>query len=283
MIRNIKVQSGFAAELPQIKDRIFTFVDDRINVLYGANGTGKTTLLRIVAGYTGINTTDPRNGGGWSKSPRFAYGTTPKYPRDFTGNTIGNCVATVGWSGQPVFFNTASLSDTAQLTHFSGMDDSPDGITDIGMQIAIINGKRSEGEMRLLNIKRVAEALKKDPPKLAGDNKAYCEYVKGLRSKYPQQSMVILWDEPDRSLDVLKQKLFWTTFIPRLHLFGVQVIISSHSPILACITHPFYNIIEMETGYVSQVREALSSVIGWGPEQTLPELKKELKKKEKAK
>lgn len=59
MIRSITFHSGYPTRLKGIGRRRITF-NDRINVLYGPNGSGKTTILEALAAASGASD------GGWS-------------------------------------------------------------------------------------------------------------------------------------------------------------------------------------------------------------------------
>lgn len=65
MIRSVSFQTGYPTRLKGIGRRRITF-NDRINVLYGPNGSGKTTILKTLAAASGCMD------GGWSdgRSPQ---------------------------------------------------------------------------------------------------------------------------------------------------------------------------------------------------------------------
>ena len=60
MIDSVKVLSGYMAKLPDVGDKIFRF-ESGLNILFGPNGCGKSSLLKLLAGYTAAIS------GGWSK------------------------------------------------------------------------------------------------------------------------------------------------------------------------------------------------------------------------
>ncbi|WP_319561785.1 AAA family ATPase [Marispirochaeta sp.] len=61
MIRELQFHSGYPTQLPGIGKKRIRF-NDRVNILFGPNGSGKTTILRTLALASGCGT------GGWSNA-----------------------------------------------------------------------------------------------------------------------------------------------------------------------------------------------------------------------
>jgi len=59
MITKAKATSGFSIKLDALKGRAYTFKPG-LNILFGPNGCGKTTLLKILGAYSGTEA-------GWSR------------------------------------------------------------------------------------------------------------------------------------------------------------------------------------------------------------------------
>lgn len=255
MISSVEMKSGFASELKNLKGRKFEF-QNTCNILFGPNGCGKTTILKVLAGHTGIDTSNKQFCGGWSKPPVDRFNDNSEYPRDFANITIGKVNANVDWDGVPCFYNSASLGETgASLGFFvSDPSDSPDGMMSFDEQLALTMGHYSEGELRLMKIKKVVDNLKKPPllPKefKKEDKSSFKAFVKYLNTLSKKGNLTLLWDEPDRSLNIRNQIDFWTHFVPNITGAGFQLIISSHSMIpLFMPKFNFINFIDVEPGY----------------------------------
>lgn len=268
MITHVQAKSGFAAELANLKDRKFEF-GPGVTVLFGPNGCGKTTILKLAAGHTGIDTSNRMMGGGWNRCPKFIFEDKPKFPAQFVENTVGKCKADVGWDGSGCFYNSAGLGEASvNMGQFvDSEDESPDGLMGFEEQIGLCQGHFSEGELRNHKIFKVVEALKK-PPKLEANKhsrdaqKAYLKYVETL----PRDGRVtLLWDEPDRSLSIESQINFWSRFVLSFsRQENVQVIISSHSMVLLhmpkCVKD--FTLIDVEANYLEKSKKQLEDLMG---------------------
>lgn len=266
MIEYIVAKSGYAAELKNLKGRRFDFLTgSSVTVLFGPNGCGKSTLMKLAAGHTGIDTSFRMMAGGWNRYPRQW---EAEFPQSFRETTVGKCEAEIGWDGSPCFFNSASNSEaSANMSAFVGSEaDSTDGITDFDEQVRLTMGHLSEGELRNHKIHRVIEAIKappkfEEPRKEAGDSeKAYYNYRKSLPRTGP---VTLLWDEPDRSLSVEGQITFWSRFVLGLaQKHNVQVIVASHSLVLLSMPRflKSFRIIDVEEGYLGRSKEQLEEM-----------------------
>lgn len=285
MFKSIQFTKGFALDLPGISDHIFEF-DDSINVLYGPNGSGKTTILKMLAATTGLDMTDKLFGRGaaWSRPPKANLSIHGKFDLQdlLVDKSPGKCRANVDWDGMPTFYNSASISDAVTMTHFACDESaSADGITDMGMQMAMIKGHQSEGELRKMKMVAVMMALEKRPEPYTEpqhkDDKAQKAYADWVASLPRNGKRTLLWDEPDRSLDAETQIGFWTTGIHNIaKKFDIQVIITSHSfapPLLAGSGK--LNVIELHEGKIRKMQESVYSMLelSWGRKKSKESVK----------
>ncbi|TVQ22290.1 MAG: AAA family ATPase [Spirochaetaceae bacterium] len=88
MIASVKFTSGYPVRLRGIGTRRIEF-NPRLNVLFGPNGSGKTTILTALARAVGCGA------GGWSPGAPAAPPAQPA-PADYD--------AAVDWDGRPVFY-----------------------------------------------------------------------------------------------------------------------------------------------------------------------------------
>ncbi len=266
MIGDLQVIDGYASKLPRLKEPI-TFKPG-LNVLFGPNGCGKSTTLKIIAAYCSIR------GAGWSahQAPGdmfpLSYG-KKKYdcslPYSYHRLAPGKCKAKMEWDGTASILADATVSDNTSWTHlFYDKSDSPDGMDDVKEQLGVMYGKPSAGQLRLHKLARYYEAAKKPPQlnvvpaKYKNYNSSWtncfkkqAEYIGGLPRGGP---VTFLMDEPDRSLSIEVQAGFWKNFIPRVAK-DFQVIIATHS--IFALMHTDANWIEFEEDYVHKSRKAL--------------------------
>lgn len=270
MITSFKATTGFAAGLEALQGRTFEFKPG-VNIVFGPNGTGKSTMLKIIAALCGVKN------GGWTKLPDWVgmkgwrAGESFDFPSCLSGNSPGGCLAEVGWDGTPTFFN-GSAADALQMTHFMEADESADGMTSMNEQIAQLTGKPSEGMVRLRKLNKSYEMIEKPPvidsiPRNSGEQATKCwrsfiEWTAGLGPKGPN---TVLLDEPEKSLSIENQMVFWGFSVKAIGKER-QLIIATHSP-LALMMDLDWNFIDMEPGYTKQSRH----LVKWMAEKGSPD------------
>lgn len=261
MIKSLKALSGFAANLPALKDRTFEFTPG-LNILFGQNGSGKSTVIRIAGAYSGTTA-------GWSKyyRPDIALGDEKKagYPERMAKESPGGCKAAVDWDGSPSFLMSPETGNAPG----SSLDDSPDGLMDMGMIVSEMMAKLSSGQSRMVRFNKFLKMASDDKSipdltKLPDDYKnvndtwqeamkSFVDYVKSLPRKGP---ITLLLDEVDRSLSIPNQITLWTKVLPAIGKKD-QVIVATHSDY--ALIHE-KEIIELNPGYVAECQKAIKEI-----------------------
>jgi len=236
MVKKIKVTSGFAASLPSLQGREFSFSRD-INLIWGANASGKTTLLSIIAAYCFIPD------GGWTRllkpldfSAALRDGSI-NLPHALRNIAPGRCEADVVWDRTPTFF--ANGKDEVHNGCFADEENgSPDGMTNMSEQISALMSRFSSGATRINKIQKVVELLANVPdfnnvtlkPMNSVWTRCMTDQLAYLQVQPKRQRVTLLLDEPDRSLDLRNQIFFWSRLVPSLAA-KAQVIVATHNPL----------------------------------------------------
>lgn len=256
MIKKIKIKSGYPMKLEALKGKTFSFAEG-LNILFGPNGCGKTTLLRLAGAYSATKA-------GWSHfvDPVISFDDKkPGYPEVMDTLAPGDARADVDWDGTASFFMSPETGDFPGAS----IDDAPDGLMDAGDLMVEMMGRPSSGQSRLIRLNRFLEGIKKGP--LAPDLtkvpdkvnhvndvwqraiRGFADYVKELPRKGPP---TVLLDEVDRSLSIPNQAVLWLDILP-LVAKKYQVIAATHCPFALAHKEGF---IEMNKGYVDECRKA---------------------------
>ena len=264
-------------------NRTFNFEANKINVIFGPNASGKTTILKAIAGNAG--TTD----GYPTMLPPLDchdYGedaTTENFKKKLL-KSMGNS-AVIDWDGTPVYYdNFANRRSYGSLGDLSGSVLGDDMITEI--QYIMSRGKISGGQNsiylmnRLFNIAKQNLSFKDIFSKYVNDDgsykdmkvndiweaayKAQLDYYMGFENSMKNLPGTFLFDELDKSLDIINVYHLYTTVLPRLvKETGIQIIIISHSPIVLSDkirNNDMYNIISIDEDYTKECIDIITKL-----------------------
>ena len=249
MITSIQFKSGYPIDIPYIEDKTFVFKKG-INILFGPNGCGKSTILKTLKAYCGIGAN-----GGWTFFNDPMKLASNSFPFAYLGLTPSRCVADVVWDGTPSFFNDGDIK-VNDTFFYMNPGSSDDGITDEAEQMDLLAEKPSSGQYRIKKVNKVFNMIRNVPSYGRGDMPSggmactkELEYWNSLPKSGPQ---TILLDEPERALSIALQKKLFTEILPNFS--DLQVIIATHS--IFSLSMKDANFIEFETGYIDECRNA---------------------------
>lgn len=264
MIKGVKLHNGFITELPAFKhNRVLEF-SDNLNVLFGSNGCGKSSLLKILKAYSGIEK------GGWSRiSSELALGAQSQshFPWVYRAYSPGGCDATMIWDGTPSFYNEGDvkIDQWAWFTHKE--ISSEDGMTSDQEHMQNLIDKPSSGQYRMKKLNKLFNMLK-NPPDLTQyvsshpAQVAESNYIKTL----PRNGKVtLILDEPERALSVPKQLELFKLLEKMSEEY--QIIIATHSPFVLFDTK--CKLFDLENGYAQECVDIFKTCVNKNDEQQL--------------
>lgn len=263
MIKSFKFTSGFATNFPHLRDRTFKF-NNKLNVLFGNVGSGKSTMLKTMAAYSGIRT------GGWSaiSNPhQMAYDKPEHFPICYSGYSPGRCTANVDWDGTPSFYNDSeAMSKNDNTWFFDNSTQSSDGITSSSEQMDILATKPSSGQYRIHKINKIMKIIQYVPdltvipdyivdPELRKKAQLEVDYINSLEHT---GRVTLLLDEPEKALSIPKQIQLFETLVTLSHEYNFQIIMSTHSAFILDVKQA--NIIDVSQGYVEEVKTSIENL-----------------------
>lgn len=281
-----------------ILNRKFEFKPKCINVLFGPNGSGKTTIIKAIAsycmcgnenytdGYTSFLRFTPRNMFGlgfWGENEKE--GDPVDYHRKQIWKSVesnaGN-KATIEWDGSPTYYENSICKSRAKLGEAQG-----GLLNSFAEEVSYFmeKGKMSSGQNSIfmvnklidvvLNCPTVAdlENIAADASKIYNDvwtdctkanRKYYDEIITGNPPSREELQPTILMDEIDKSLDIFNVARLYLEAIPLLvKKTNCQIILVSHSPLMVSkniMESKYYNVISMDDEFTEGCMKALSGI-----------------------
>lgn len=264
--------------------RTIEFKPGKINLIFGPNASGKTTILKAIAGCGGttdgypslVGPLDLRN-----FHEELSYEHVTKYINSLMKNS-----ADIDWDGAPIYYdNFANRKSYGCIGDMCGSVLGDDIMTEI--QYMMSKDKISLGQNtmylmnRLFNIAKehlcYADIFKKYVNQDGTIKKDFgCNDVWGEAYKYQlsyylsrEKSLVkspgtFLFDELDKSLDIANIYALYTQVLPKIvKETGIQVIIISHSPLVLSDkirNNELYNFISIDEQYTNDCLEHLGKL-----------------------
>lgn len=264
-------------------DRTITFDPHKINIIFGPNGSGKTTIIKALAGnalcfdgFTELK--EPMN---FYKGSHRKEEDCEKLLKDVIQNERKNSCE-IDWTGSPIYyenFSGRSRRSSGYIGDLCGGFMSP--VDEVRYIIA--RDQCCSSNLSMIPLSGVLDIFKKGKPitysqilqktieslesKKFNDTWRKCyqtqvEYFMGFPDSNNESPNTILFDEPDSSFDILTiYKFYKQVFkVMRERTGNSQIISITHSPIIflpEIWESEDYNIISMDQGYTDKCIEIL--------------------------
>ena len=290
MIKSIKFTEGFGyvsdCENTQktLLNKTFKFDKDRINIIFGRNGSGKSTILKTIAGHCFVKD-------GFIKKQDIKSWNLLSDNDDWFDKLLKKHVGNsseIEMNGAPLYYHNFKETEHKSSDLGSMMGDM---ITSFQQEVAYImeRSQRSDGEQKLTQLELVTDALDRmkgmsmedfihREEKFIGalgdscsvgfdENKKEHVALRDYFSKldgYKEKEVTLLLDEYDENLDVNYAFNVLYDYLPKLQKdFNAQIILTTHNPIV--LSDIFYksdkfNIISLEEDYTEGCRDFLYKI-----------------------
>ena len=256
----------------------FNFEPGKVNIIFGPNGCGKTTILRAIAGNAGIED-------GMSKlvGPVDAFGfgddkSLENYKKTYIHKLMKN-TATVVWDGNIIYYDNFASTLQIGFGGFGGLVGSALGSIEDEVTFRIGGSKLSSGQKAGwlfnkvsaiqeagLTLKNITEdrVEKRVNDVWRASYKAQTSYFSGLENYDKKVPMTILFDEPEVNFDIPTVWGLYTQVFPGMcKEHGTQIITVSHSPIVlsdGVMNNELVNIVSLDEEYTEKVKTFLGKL-----------------------
>ena len=260
--------------------RTFEFQPGKLNIIFGPNGCGKTTILKAIAGTAGISSdgmtkpADPVEVFGWSGKEKDIT-KVAEYIEKLKQNS-----AEVEWDGNVVYYD--NFAHTMKIGYGeigalggTALGSFEDEITfrvsgnrvNAGRKAMWLLGNVLEYQKRGITLEKIFEPYLKN--KRANDvwansYKTQSEYFKQYENYNKEAPMTILFDEPEVNFDIMTVWNLYSKAFPTIcEKSGMQIITVSHSPIVMSqdiIDNQYVNLISIDEDYTKEVKGLLKTM-----------------------
>lgn len=259
-------------------NRKFEFSGDKINVIFGPNASGKSTILHAIAeslciddGFTRIFEPLELSSGAFCEKDEYS---VSKYIERHTKNCFD-----LEWDGVPVYFENFQSRSGLRVGDLQGsiLKDASEEITYLYNRNKISLGQKSMFIMnKVLGIAAhpVTYSMLMEQPEawIKSKNEVWAECAKSqidYWNSFPKANSgepnTVMFDEMDKSLDIVNTAILYSDYLPKIReKYGMQFILVSHSPIILTdkiFNSPNYNIISMDKEYTDQCRETIKKLL----------------------
>lgn len=263
--------------------RKFRFSPDKVNLIFGPNASGKSTLLRAMAshafctdGWSGfVEPLEIDSSIGDVRHDEYAAGLRKRITR------MAGTSSEIEWDGSPIYWH--NFENHKSYGHIGDLQGSI--LRSIGEEMLYIVGSRtsSGGQKVFWQMEKLAGFMRENvtyddimqPWRQSYgrwvDKKGDCwgmalrvqeEYYKSFPKSFEKDGVnTYLLDEADKGMDILNTFTFYMDMLPGLAgRYGKQIIAVSHSPVVLSdeiFKSEKYNIISIDEQYTAECRRLL--------------------------
>lgn len=257
----------------------FRFDSTKINVIFGPNGSGKTTILRTIAGWANVKDGFTTLQGPLDIDIPWSFEKKAEY--DFVKDHLKKkCVknpSKISWDGNPIYYHNFAhrLSyGYCQLGQMVGgiLKDFKDEMTWRMCEFTTNAGRKA-----MFMVDRLTEYMQNElcyKDLLVGERHVNESWKNAYKhqldyfSSYPafdkKSKITLLLDEIDTSFDITAIWNLYYRILPEIvKKYGCQLILVTHSPIILSdkiFNNPIYNIISIDEQYTKECRDGIKNI-----------------------